>query len=897
MEQNSLRTSHRRLNRLHDVVREKLKNEDGASIVMVMLVTAIISTIITVILLLVLINYYMKATDVKANKNFYDAESAVEEIRLGLSIEYENTFRNAYLKTLNDTTSNDTAAQKRAFATNFKDDLVKKFETVNGSKQYQINPAPGGTGTPIALSSFFRETKPEYEVDDEGNAHLKTGAEITTEDGKNMLVKTGDYVIFRNVSVRYLDDDNFETTITTDIKLEVPDVSFPGKSSIGDIYTYALIAQDHVETSGTAGIEIIGNTLFGSGYNQTADNQFNNTNVNFSPNEGDNYAIWGIPTTIKNNSINMNGMELWAEDIVLDNGTFNTNDDSKLYLHDDLVLGQSSHSKLSGSFYAYGNSNSALQSKVANEEKNAETHELTDIANAFRTAVAADPAQFSSSIIINGTGSTLDLSGLSSLSIAGTSYVDLKKGNGGTNPIPDPNDETTQYLAQNAENATGVMMGNSISLKSDQRAYLVPSEAFGVGYKDGGLNPMTKDQYTRLCAQIREKKGYAEGATIPVEDFVSLDTPLTLLGGDTLRSVGVVGAKSVFYQVTGGNMCYYFLTFDNETNAAKYFQRYMEYTKDGKRQGNAERLADNLDRYLNGGYNLSKQAGTGSAEFYFNGNVVTDDVTSIEGIRTITMGYTNVKDQAEKDKIAEQEAEYQNRFFALKKKAVKSYDGLTDTEKNNGLFYNIINDQNVKSESWSEENKKKRIGYLLLGINDYTHEPLNDDPIIFVDQATGAGAIITKKDLYRNSVPAGKSGDTIDNLWSQLKAFGGKSMNLIICTGNVDLRKQRANEDRNNTFFGGHSNTFEGLIFVGGSIIIDQGMTIKSAPDEVITALNARPKKPNTDEYFTAADFFVDADYYRMGGISTVDASTEETDDTDQKLAIDYITYENWSRE
>ena len=81
----------------------------------------------------------------------------------------------------------------------------------------------------------------------------------------------------------------------------------------------------------------------------------------------------------------------------------------------------------------------------------------------------ATQSSLGSSIIINGTGSTLDLSRVNSLILAGRAHVSVDDSKAGTTKVTD------------------IMTGESVGIKSNQKAYLLP----GRFIKDIKHNPVT----------------------------------------------------------------------------------------------------------------------------------------------------------------------------------------------------------------------------------------------------------------------------------------------------------------------------------------------------------------------------------------------------------------------
>ena len=77
----------------------------------------------------------------------------------------------------------------------------------------------------------------------------------------------------------------------------------------------------------------------------------------------------------------------------------------------------------------------------------------------------------------------MDLSGVTRMQIAGNAYVAAKSKSTDEN-----------------ENLYDVMMGESVALKADQRAYLVPVENMAPDCESGSMNPMNshKDRHAKI---------------------------------------------------------------------------------------------------------------------------------------------------------------------------------------------------------------------------------------------------------------------------------------------------------------------------------------------------------------------------------------------------------------
>jgi hypothetical protein len=190
---------------------------------------------------------------------------------------------------------------------------------------------------------------------------------------------------------------------------------------------------------------------------------------------------------ISNSIFTVNNGTLWAERVNVGSditkGIFSLNGDA--YIADDLELrGDGAEAHLAGRYFGFGNS--------------------------------PDTAALSSSIIINGLNSILDITGLEHLFLAGQSFID-------TENIP---------------------MGQSFSVKSDQLAYLIPANLIS-----SGTNPII----------------FPTGETPPAHGV----NPAALPSGATVQTIPrpIPEINQTFMFV--------FMRFTDRADANAYFQSYF----------------------------------------------------------------------------------------------------------------------------------------------------------------------------------------------------------------------------------------------------------------------------------------------------------------------------------
>lgn len=162
-----------------------------------------------------------------------------------------------------------------------------------------------------------------------------------------------------------------------------------------------------------------------------------------------------------------------------------------------------------------------------------------------------ESADNNSAILINGTHTTLDMSGVQRLYLAGNAFIKTK------------NAVTVNGVTQNNKS---VFMGESLAIKSDQLAYLVPPECLWVldGESLCDMNPVPVDMIAGYTA-----KGAKE---------VSLGSKSDVLGtalGNYAQNYQKV------YQVIGDvKLVYYYLNFETEDDANEFFRAYYKADKE-----------------------------------------------------------------------------------------------------------------------------------------------------------------------------------------------------------------------------------------------------------------------------------------------------------------------------
>jgi len=486
--------------------RKALRGNSGSGIVLVLVCMLCVSILGVMVMYLSYTGLLLKVTERQSKTDFYDASTAMDEIRAGIQNAASDSIGAAYKTVLINYSNADytrNTTMENQFKSEFLSNILSSDLFYNG--QYKVE----------TLQSF-----------------ASGSAQVT---GSGTVSSSASGVVLKGVTVSYTDDKGYTTAVTSDISIGVPEFSYVVSNySVSSLPAFALIAKNTLlESGGVSALNLSGSAYAG---NITAEgsgalNITNGTMVCKGLVSINGAALAGDSARLVLGD-NTSGATLWANRIEVGGGS-SVLLQGNTYVQDDLDLsGVQAAATLSGSYYGFGNS-------------------LTDSTK-------------SSAILVNGTHTTLDLSGLTRLMLAGHSFV--------SNP-------------SNAGTTTDVLMGESTSVRGNQRAYLVPA-----AYLSGAdSNPLIYD-----------------------------NTPPTVtLNSSGLAALGQYGVELnpiyANYPGTTQHIAYYFMRFhdttaDNTTitaeqNANNFFKSYFD--------SNSKSILNYLKEYttLTSGTGITQSAG------------------------------------------------------------------------------------------------------------------------------------------------------------------------------------------------------------------------------------------------------------------------------------------------
>lgn len=813
-------------------LREQKKNNKGSSIVMVIVVMALLMILAAIVLALALMNYRMKNTDRASTANFYNAEYALEEIRVGLAEEVSVAAADAYNDTMAEFADLDETERRNYFKSAYINNLTEALMDDDGT-------AMNGMSYSIPyVSGLVKESAYEEE--------WLIGAKVLTNPGENIINETAEGLLLKNIKVVYYGENDYVDEIKTDILLEFPDINFSQMATMPNLLAYAIVAQDSVQICDAAVCQVNGNVYMGTG-ESVVDNAVFVAHSKPTAVEQQLFISGGTVKGKSNASIQVSDMEVWSDDIVSDSSVMNMNR-TAVYLKDDLILCNSlyhakgaqteSKVKIEGAYYGFGNVETAVNAaaNAGNSEK--------------ITGIKENPANYNSSMIINGVNTTLDISGLSVFKLAGNAYINgTEHADSLDDMVADANRAETGAVDVEVTkdmNTQDVLMGESLAIRSDQIAWLIPADCIAPETENGGVNPMPITQYSELSEELEQLYGKGVHDYQAVDSLVSLDTRSSKLGGATLRELGVTGWQIEAQQVVGTakSMVYVFAKFDSVASANAFFRRYYSEAE------NLTKLSEYLDLYASGGIRLPEEVleNSGDTNFYFNGNILASEAAKLYVPDTLS-GVSAQTGARLEQRVLEEGVAYQDNFAALNTKLLKDYSQLMDDERGKTVYENLVNSM------VSAENTEYSIS--------------EGGSRVFV-KSTGQAAVIVNGDFTVNAENLAKiktAKDADGTMHADAECY------VLIVSGDVTVEKD-----------------FTGLIFAGGTITVaGKNVTLTADAQNAAQALMAE-----NEAGIHAYDYLKNGETYTVSG--SLEGEQPALFSADSLNMTDYVAYLNWSK-
>ncbi len=608
-------------------LKRKLRHTDdhGSSFVLVIVATTFMCILASAILMGAMMTYKLKYYKLNSLNNFYEVETALDEMYAGVGAATNEHLYSAYTTTAELVVVYDTKAQayttldnksanelfKKLFMTGFVADTnYKSLKNVTDtlqsfiSNEYDAVDNPDGvrldtSNMKLIYTDVNNKTTTQYY---KNNGEIKTEKQSGYENDKVQSVTFKNVCVKRSVNLQGSTAGTYEQSITTDIVLTEPEynVSFDTSSvSNNTLYEYAILADMGVEVgedndNRTTDAQVKGNIYAASDYYNKDYNDVAETKVT-NKYESKPTTMWGTKESSAYSGIFVNGKNSTLtlnSDVVVCSGSLAAYNGAEINLSgrtqtlselwaDNIVIGGKDGGSLKASADAYIFDDTELNAEKASLKftqgsyfgysYNAQdTRSLNYLRQKGYLATGYKlRSHFSdSAIIVNGKNSTLDLQDLNSLYIAGKSYIEFSKIAASSVPEDDENitvDENADYAFTTLKDYS---TGQSLDVKTNQLMFLTQWSVVNNTEKvdpDTGITTVT----------LQFPKTFEADANI-------LD-----LYDDFLKDLATEGEKGVtaIKQTVSGHDYYYLYIEDgkdssNVSNAEKFAEKYYKLLQD-----------------------------------------------------------------------------------------------------------------------------------------------------------------------------------------------------------------------------------------------------------------------------------------------------------------------------
>jgi Tfp pilus assembly protein PilE len=651
----------------------KQTDDKGSAMVVVIIAMAFIGILASVLMYMSLLNYQMKANNLQAKDNFYSAETVLDEIRVHMEEQASTSLGDAYTQILvnYDDTSISEKESKLRYA--FLNSMQKAYKCSDTASLNYYD-----------LEKLFNSLSPEvqkytelqtsdgvnsYTIKMVGGVVQTTGTngsgDAVSDLPKGQLTLFTDGLSFQKLKVIYTDANGYVSLIQTDIRVKMPDMSFAQAVSLPSLTSMSLVAQKNIQVVAESG-KFSDAKIAGSFYADKVlvGNEDDTTSANVTltleeptGKENDDKRMvaatelyLGKGATLESDSYG----ELWAGKITMHGAATSTGSANMNFKGNDVYV--------AGDLRIDGANNNFTAGSLVGENYSGQYI-------GFGTGENGD----SSAIVVNGTGTDIDLSGLINLTLAGNTYIATKTAKDNlTGADGNPNGS--------ASDRKDILMGQSIAVKSDQLAYLVPGDLI-----KQGSNPVTREQADTM------------GNTA-----VDFNAASSMLGGNSLASYGITkfitngssdsqGVRTFYKRLNSKiTIVYYYVSFDNSTQAGREAaNRYLQVNK------------STMDAYASiytDGIKIRNQS-AGAYIMHLAGNVVMFDKDQTTGSYNGSLLNATLGSDQSNIGYKQQLAADDSKFKALCKKLIDGYEQLSPSEKADAanVYSNLVNKDEITS--------------------------------------------------------------------------------------------------------------------------------------------------------------------------------------------------------
>lgn len=932
-------------------LKRKLRHNDdhGSSFVLVIVATTFMCILASAILMGAMMTYKLKFYKLNSLNNFYEVETALDEMYAGVGAATNEHLYSAYTTTAELVVVYDTKAQayttldnksanelfKKLFMTGFVADTnYKSLKNVTDtlqsfiSNEYDAVDNPDGvrldtSNMKLIYTDVNNKTTTQYY---KNNGGIKTEKQSGYENDKVQSVTFKNVCVKRSVDLQGSTAGTYEQSITTDIVLTEPEynVSFDTSSvSNNTLYEYAILADMGVEVgedndNRTTDAQVKGNIYAASDYYNKDYNDVAETKVT-NKYESKPTTMWGTKESSAYSGIFVNGKNSTLtlnSDVVVCSGSLAAYNGAEINLSgrtqtlselwaDNIVIGGKDGGSLKASADAYIFDDTELNAEKASLKftqgsyfgysYNAQdTRSLNYLRQKGYLATGYKlRSHFSdSAIIVNGKNSTLDLQDLNSLYIAGKSYIEFSKIAASSVPEDDENitvDENADYAFTTLKDYS---TGQSLDVKTNQLMFLTQWSVVNNTEKvdpDTGITTVT----------LQFPKTFEADANI-------LD-----LYDDFLKDLATEGEKGVtaIKQTVSGHDYYYLYIEDgkdssNVSNAEKFAEKYYKLLQDYGDEISSKLY--NVQKYEQFQVKLVLPA---EGKINASGAVTdqnNDDSLFLRASTTTTMDVATALDNVSTGKvftnILGNKGTDNNKkaFNDLKADALKlAGSGTASDEEQTSTFlsYMYINMKDHLSVLNNVDDKTKRTqnaweiaNYTSSSVGYLSSYDKDRDTYSYDYSITPLNHYVDLAYVFSKNLSIEKTiGNATDN----------EAKTIVINSGDVKLQPNNGDGSfqgiiiaGGNVRFDENVKSFRGMIITGSKLIIDHNMSISA--DAAFVANLLEQCSESTDEKLNTLTTKVLKNYNTS---SKSEGNTEVTGASISDISYeDILVFQNWKK-
>ena len=931
-------------------LKRKLRHNDdhGSSFVLVIVATTFMCILASAILMGAMMTYKLKFYKLNSLNNFYEVETALDEMYAGVGAATNEHLYSAYTTTAELVVVYDTKAQayttldnksanelfKKLFMIGFVADTnYKSLKNVTDtlqsfiSNEYDAVDNPDGvrldtSNMKLIYTDVNNKTTTQYY---KNNGGINTEKQSGYENDKVQSVTFKNVCVKRSVDLQGSTAGTYEQSITTDIVLTEPEynVSFDTSSvSNNTLYEYAILADMGVEVgedndNRTTDAQVKGNIYAASDYYNKDYNDVAETKVT-NKYESKPSTMWGTKDSSAYSGIFVNGKNTSLtlnSDVVVCSGSLAAYNGAEINLSgrtqtlselwaDNIVIGGKDSGSLKASADAYIFDDTELNAEKASLKftqgsyfgysYNAQdTRSLNYLRQKGYLATGYKlRSHFSdSAIIVNGKNSILDLQDLNSLYIAGKSYIEFSKIAASSVPEDDENitvDENADYAFTTLEDYS---TGQSLDVKTNQLMFLTQWSVVNNTEKvdpDTGITTVT----------LQFPKTFEADANI-------LD-----LYDDFLNDLATEGDKGVtaIKQTVSGHDYYYLYIEDgkdssNVSNAEKFAEKYYKLLQDYGDEISSKLY--NVQKYEQFQVKLVLPA---EGKINASGAVTdqnNDDSLFLRASTTTTMDVATALDNVSTGKvftnILGNKGSDNNKkaFNDLKADALKlAGSGTASVEEQTSTFlsYMYINMKdhlsvlnNVDDTTKLSQNAWEIANYTSSSVGYLSSNDKDRDTYSYDYSITPLNHYVDFAYVFSKNLSIEK---TIGN------ATNNEAKTIVINSGDVKLQPNNGDGSfqgiiiaGGNVRFDKNVKSFRGMIITGSKLIIDHNMSISA--DAAFVANLLEQCSESTDEKLNTLTTKVLKNYTS----SKSEGNTEVTGASISDISYeDILVFQNWKK-